>query len=206
MFERFTVQAREGVVRAQAEARLLRHHYIGTEHILLGLAHDDESVAAAVLSRIGADLAWLRERVRAIVGEGVPGAFDPDDAEALRSIGIDLDEVRRRMEERFGPGALDRPRRRRSGWWRRKWCEPGTSGHIPFTPRAKKALELSLREALRLGHSYIGTEHVLLGLIREGEGIAASLLREAHRGDLLRLRWMVVEELRRRPGHGDRPA
>jgi ATP-dependent Clp protease ATP-binding subunit ClpA len=205
MFERFTGQARAVVVQAQTEARLLRHHYIGTEHLLMGLAHGGENAAAAVLGRIGADLPWLRERVRAIVGVGAPGAFDPDDAEALRSIGIDLDEVRRRIEDRFGPGALDRPRRRRRGWGLKTRCEPGTTGHIPFTPRAKKVLELSLREALRLGHDYIGPEHVLLGLIREGEGIAASLLREAE-GGAGALRSMVMEELRRRPGHGDRPA
>jgi ATP-dependent Clp protease ATP-binding subunit ClpA len=206
MFERFTEQAREAVVRAQSEARLLRHHYIGTEHLLLGLAHEDEGPAVAVLTGIGADLVWIRERVRAIVGEGAPGTFDPDDAEALQSIGIDLDEVRRRAEETFGPGALDRPRRGRG---RRRFgtrCEPSASGHVPFTPRAKRALELSLREALRLGHDYIGSEHVLLGLVREGEGLAATLLREANRGDLFRLRSMVMEELRRRPGHGDRPA
>jgi ATP-dependent Clp protease ATP-binding subunit ClpA len=205
MFERFTEQAREVVVRAQSEARLLRHHYIGTEHLLLGLAHEESGVAVAALNRIGADRAWLRERVRAIVGEGAPGTFDPDDADALRLIGIDLDEVRRRAEETFGPGALDRPRRWRGRRWFGARCEPSASGHVPFTPRAKRALELSLREALRLGHDSIGAEHVLLGLIREGEGIAASLLREAE-GGTGRLRSMVIEELRRRPGHGDRPA
>src|SRR3978361_566242 len=121
MFERFTDRARRVVVLAQEEARMLNHNYIGTEHILLGLIHEGEGVAA----------------------------------KALESLGISLDAVRQQVEEIIGQGQQ----------------EP--SGHIPFTPRAKKVLELSLREALQLGHNYIGTEHILLALSREGGGVAA---------------------------------
>ncbi|GMA87749.1 hypothetical protein GCM10025868_29990 [Angustibacter aerolatus] len=124
MFERFTDRARRVVVLAQEEARMLNHNYIGTEHILLGLIHEGEGVAA----------------------------------KALESLGISLDAVREQVQEIIGQG------------------QQAPSGHIPFTPRAKKVLELSLREALRLGHNYIGTEHILLGLIREGEGVAAQVL------------------------------
>ena len=124
MFERFTDRARRVVVLAQEEARLLNHNYIGTEHILLGLIHEGEGVAA----------------------------------KALESLGISLEGVRGQVEELIGQGGSS------------------PSGHIPFTPRAKKVLELSLREALQLGHNYIGTEHILLGLIREGEGVAAQVL------------------------------
>ncbi|HEX2240555.1 MAG TPA: ATP-dependent Clp protease ATP-binding subunit [Actinomycetota bacterium] len=124
MFERFTDRARRVVVLAQEEARLLNHNYIGTEHILLGLIHEGEGVAA----------------------------------KALESLGISLEKVRQQVEEIIGAG------------------QSPPSGHIPFTPRAKKVLELSLREALQLGHNYIGTEHILLGLIREGEGVAAQVL------------------------------
>ena len=124
MFERFTDRARRVVVLAQEEARLLNHNYIGTEHILLGLIHEGEGVAA----------------------------------KALESLGISLEAVRSQVEEIIGQGGSS------------------PSGHIPFTPRAKKVLELSLREALQLGHNYIGTEHILLGLIREGEGVAAQVL------------------------------
>ncbi|MGO1406047.1 ATP-dependent Clp protease ATP-binding subunit [Agrococcus casei] len=124
MFERFTDRARRVIVLAQEEAKMLNHNYIGTEHILLGLIHEGEGVAA----------------------------------KALDQLGISLDAVRELVQEMIGSGAT-----------------PST-GHIPFTPRAKKVLELSLREALQLGHNYIGTEHILLGLIREGEGIAAKAL------------------------------
>jgi ATP-dependent Clp protease ATP-binding subunit ClpC len=125
MFERFTSRARRVVVLAQEEARMLNHDYIGTEHILLGLIHEGEGVAA----------------------------------KALKSLGISLDAVRQQVEEIIGQG------------------QQAPSGHIPFTPRAKKVLELSLREARRLGHNYIGTEHILLGLIHEGDGVGAQVLR-----------------------------
>ena len=142
MFERFTDRARRVVVLAQEEARLLNHNYIGTEHILLGLIHEGEGVAA----------------------------------KALESLGISLDAVRGQVEEIIGQGGS------------------APSGHIPFTPRAKKVLELSLREALQLGHNYIGTEHILLGLIREGEGVAAQVLVKLG-ADLSRVRQQVIQLL-----------
>ncbi|HEV2756993.1 MAG TPA: ATP-dependent Clp protease ATP-binding subunit [Actinomycetota bacterium] len=142
MFERFTDRARRVVVLAQEEARLLNHNYIGTEHILLGLIHEGEGVAA----------------------------------KALESLGISLDKVRQQVEEIIGAG------------------QSPPSGHIPFTPRAKKVLELSLREALQLGHNYIGTEHILLGLIREGEGVAAQVLVKLG-ADLNKVRQQVIQLL-----------
>ncbi|MDN5558731.1 MAG: ATP-dependent Clp protease ATP-binding subunit [Ruaniaceae bacterium] len=125
MFERFTDRARRVVVLAQEEARMLNHNYIGTEHLLLGLIHEGEGVAA----------------------------------KALESLGISQDAVRTQVIEIIGEGQ-----------------QAPQGQHIPFTPRAKKVLELCLREALQLGHNYIGTEHILLGLIREGEGVAAQVL------------------------------
>ena len=142
MFERFTDRARRVVVLAQEEARLLNHAYIGTEHILLGLIHEGEGVAA----------------------------------KALESMSISLEAVRNQVEEIIGQGGSS------------------PSGHIPFTPRAKKVLELSLREALQLGHNYIGTEHILLGLIREGEGVAAQVLVKLG-ADLSRVRQQVIQLL-----------
>src|SRR5919107_1686049 len=142
MFERFTDRARRVVVLAQEEARMLSHNYIGTEHILLGLIHEGEGVAA----------------------------------KALESLDISLEAVRAQVEEIIGQG------------------QQAPSGHIPFTPRAKKVLELSLREALQLGHSYIGTEHILLGLIREGEGVAAQVLQKLG-ADLNRVRQQVIQLL-----------
>ncbi len=193
MFERFTQPARESVVHAQVEARSLRHGYIGTEHLLLGLLHEESSAGARALARIGMDLETARADVLRVVGEG-PYEGHEKDAEALRAIGIDVEEVRRRVEEAFGPGALDRRVRRRWGTRRRGRCDP-VAGHVPFTPRAKKVLELSLREAVGLGHRYIGTEHILLGLLREGEGIAATLIEErSGHGDVRKL---VIEEVAR---------
>ena len=142
MFERFTDRARRVVVLAQEEARMLNHNYIGTEHILLGLIHEGEGVAA----------------------------------KGLESLGISLEAVRSQVEEIIGQG------------------QQAPSGHIPFTPRAKKVLELSLREALQLGHNYIGTEHILLGLIREGEGVAAQVLVKLG-ADLNRVRQQVIQLL-----------
>ncbi|HEV2068687.1 MAG TPA: ATP-dependent Clp protease ATP-binding subunit, partial [Acidimicrobiales bacterium] len=149
MFERFTDRARRVVVLAQEEARLLNHNYIGTEHILLGLIHEGEGVAA----------------------------------KALESLGISLEAVRSQVEEIIGQGGSS------------------PSGHIPFTPRAKKVLELSLREALQLGHNYIGTEHILLGLIREGEGVAAQVLVKLG-ADLSRVRQQVIQLLSGYSGAG----
>jgi ATP-dependent Clp protease ATP-binding subunit ClpC len=142
MFERFTDRARRVVVLAQEEARMLSHNYIGTEHILLGLIHEGDGIAA----------------------------------KALESLGISLEGVRAQVEEIIGQG------------------QQAPSGHIPFTPRAKKVLELSLREALQLGHNYIGTEHILLGLIREGEGVAAQVLQKLG-ADLNRVRQQVIQLL-----------
>jgi len=146
MFERFTDRARRVVVLAQEEARMLNHNYIGTEHILLGLIHEGEGVAA----------------------------------KALESLGISLDAVRQQVEEIIGQG------------------QQAPSGHIPFTPRAKKVLELSRREAEQLGHSYIGTEHILLGLLREGDGVAAQVLVKLG-ADLNRVRQMVIQWLHGHP-------
>jgi ATP-dependent Clp protease ATP-binding subunit ClpC len=142
MFERFTDRSRRVVVLAQEEARLLNHNYIGTEHLLLGLVHDGEGVAA----------------------------------KALESLGISLEAVRAQVEQIIGQG------------------QSAPSGHIPFTPRAKKVLELSLRESKQLGHDYIGTEHILLGLIREGEGVAAQVLVNLG-GGLSRVRQQVIQLL-----------
>ena len=127
MFERFTDRARRVVVLAQEEAKMLNHNYIGTEHILLGLIHEGEGVAA----------------------------------KALESLGISLDAVREQVQDIIGQG------------------QQQPTGHIPFTPRAKKVLELSLREALRLKHNHIASEHLMLGLLREGNGLAAQILAEA---------------------------
>lgn len=179
MFERFTHSSREVVVQAQAEARSLRHDYIGTEHLLLGLLRVTDGLAARVLMDLGVDRADIHKAIVDRVGAGPIGQ---PDAAALDSIGIDLDAVRRRVEEAFGPDALERTRtararaEKRLGLRGRRHRRPCTQGHIPFTPRAKKTLELSLREALALGHRYIGTEHILLGVLREGQGMAALLL------------------------------
>jgi ATP-dependent Clp protease ATP-binding subunit ClpA len=177
MFEHFTDRARGTVVLAQEEARGLHHNYIGTEHLLLGLLRERTSVGRKALDRLGVRLDDVRSEVVRVVGERPPAALGDRDAEALRAIGIDLDEVRRRVEARFGEGALERtaPSRRRP---RRRRCAPSAGGRVPFTPRAKKVLQLALRESKALHHGYIGTEHILLGLVREREGLAAEMLAE----------------------------
>src|SRR5688572_11604006 len=142
MFERFTDRARRVVVLAQEEARLLNHNYIGTEHLLLGLIHEGEGLAA----------------------------------KALEQLGVTLDQVRSQVEDMIGVGTAT------------------PQGHIPFTPRAKKVLELSLREALQLGHNYIGTEHILLGLLREGEGVAAQVLLKVGL-DMQKIRQTVLQAM-----------
>jgi ATP-dependent Clp protease ATP-binding subunit ClpA len=191
MFERFTDRAKQVVVLAQSEARSLRHGYIGTEHLLLGILGESTGIGARTLARFEVTLEATRSDVVRIIGRG-SGAAEERDAEALRAIGIDLGEVRRRVEEAFGPGALDRPQEISGRCGPIPRLLPG--GHIPFTPRAKKVLELSLREALALGHKYIGTEHILLGLVREGEGVGAKILHD--RGVSGRLvRRAVTEEL-----------
>ena len=169
MFERFTSGSRAVVQLAQQEARALGHGYVGTEHLLLGLLAEGEGVAAHVLGDAGLTAGAVRAHLERLVGD--PLLTGPD-AEALRAIGIEVAEVRARVEESFGPGALERARFR-------KCRQRPVSGHVPFSPRSKKVLELSLREAIRLHHNYIGTEHILLGLLREGEGLAARILAEA---------------------------
>jgi ATP-dependent Clp protease ATP-binding subunit ClpA len=149
MFERFTDRARRVVVLAQEEARMLNHNYIGTEHLLLGLIHEGQGVAAQALEAMGISLEAVREQVERIIGQGK---------------------------------------------------EPA-SGHIPFTPRAKRVLELSLRESGQLGHDYVGTEHILLALIREGQGVAAQVL-VALGADLNRVRQQVIKLLQGHPGEG----
>jgi ATP-dependent Clp protease ATP-binding subunit ClpC len=151
MFERYTDRARRVVVLAQEEARMLNHNYIGTEHILLGLIHEGEGVAA----------------------------------KALQTLRISPEAVRQQVEEIVGRG------------------QRAPSGHIPFTPRVSKVLELSQREAAQLGHNYIGTEHILLGLIREGEGVAAQVLVRLG-ADLNRVRQQVIQLLH--GGRGKQPA
>jgi ATP-dependent Clp protease ATP-binding subunit ClpA len=140
MFERFTDRARRVVVLAQEEARMLNHGYIGTEHLLLGLVHEGEGLAAKALETMDISLEKVRHEVEALIGEG-----------------------------KEPPG-----------------------GHIPFTPRAKKVLELSLKESNQLGHNYIGTEHILLGVIREGHGVAAQVLVKLG-ADLKRMRQQVLQ-------------
>jgi Clp amino terminal domain, pathogenicity island component/UvrB/uvrC motif len=150
MLERFTDRARRVVALAEEEARRLDHNYIGTEHILLGLIHEGDGVAAQVLESLGISLDAVRQQVVEIIGQGqqVP------------------DEV------------------------------------IPFTPRSKKVLELSLRESQQLGHNHIGTEHILLGLIREGDGVAAQVLVKLG-ADLNRVRQRVIQLIaaQQQPGH-----
>lgn len=166
MFKRFTSGARSVVELAQSEARALGHGYIGTEHLLLGLLGEEHGIAARALRATGLTVDAVRDEVRRLVSGSL---ISEPDAEALRSIGIDVERVRARVEESFGPGALERARF--------GGCRRGASrGYVPFSCRSKKALELSLREALHLGHSYIGTEHVLLGLLREGQGLAMQIL------------------------------
>lgn len=181
MFQRFTQHASQAVRLAQQEARALGHNYLGTEHLLLGLLTEGAGLAARVLADLGIH-PETSETTSEVIGFG---PLTEPDQEALRSIGIDLEVVRRKIEEAFGPGALERTwpakaarRVPRLGWLiGRRTCRKSTPpGYVPFTPRAKKVLELSLEEALQLGHNYIGTEHILLGLLAEGEGVAAELL------------------------------
>ncbi|MGI9017863.1 MAG: Clp protease N-terminal domain-containing protein [Euzebya sp.] len=163
MFERFTADARQVVIAAQEQARSLRHPVVGTEHLLLGLLDDPTTVAGQYLR--GCDLE-LDQTIRDI---GRLIDCDPDSeaqAAALETIGIDLDRVRSAVEAAFGEGALERSAR--GGRPARR--------HTRFSPRAKSVLELSLREALRLKDGHIGPEHVLLGLLREGNGVACMIL------------------------------
>lgn len=180
MFERFTAAAREVVVAAQEEARALHHDHLGTEHLLLGLLRSPtDTVAAQVLGEQEITANAARRRILQIVGP-----CEELDAAALASIGIDLDAVRRSVEETFGPGALDRT------------AKPCRDGHIPLTPRSKKVLELSLREAQHLKHDYLGAEHLLLGLLQEGKGLAVEVLTDLG-ADLPRMRAAVMTRIQR---------
>lgn len=163
MFERFTSNARSAVVLAQEQARTMRHDHIGAEHLLLGVMTMPDTVGARVLGRLGVDINAVRPQVEGLAWQ---------DAEALRALGIDMDEVRRRAEETLGAGALDRPGppRTRIGSRRR------SRGTVPFHPSAKAALVQSLREAVHLSHDYIGTEHLLLGLLADEHGPARLVL------------------------------
>jgi ATP-dependent Clp protease ATP-binding subunit ClpA len=164
MFERFTDDAREAVTAAQTEAGILRHGWIGTEHVLLGVLATDGG-GARLLAGFGVDAAGVRDDVVRMVGRGE----DDIDPAALATLGIDLEAVRERVERAFGPGALSRRGRCRRG---------GVSTHVPFCRRAKKALELTLREATSLGERELRAEHLVLGLLREGDGVAARVLTE----------------------------
>jgi ATP-dependent Clp protease ATP-binding subunit ClpA len=186
MYERFTTQAREVVAGAQREALNLRHRYTGTEHLLLALLDSSSGIPHAVLSDAGIDNDEFRADIARILAT-VPGALGEGDAAALEAIGIDLDIVRAKIEEHFGPGALEpAPPMPRWGLLRRRQIACGVTGseyarteHRPFSPRAKKVLELALREALHLNHRHVGAEHILLGLLRQGEGLAAKILTDA---------------------------
>ncbi|MER6400007.1 Clp protease N-terminal domain-containing protein [Kitasatospora sp. NPDC001603] len=183
MFERFTDDARQVVGQAGREAAQLRHGQIGTEHLLLAVVAMPHDPSAAVLVEAGLDHAAVRRAVRRMLG----GA---DDAEALAAIGVDLDAVREAVESAFGEGALDAPAEgpesRRRGWFR----ADAKGGRVPFTPRAKKVLELSLRESLRLKSGRIGVGHLLLGVVREGEGLGARIIAD-HGLDFAALRRAV---------------
>jgi len=195
MLERFTKNARAVVVQAREEAIRLGHRYIGTEHLLLALLKPEGGTAYTVLSGAGLDRDRVRTEVRRMVGggEAVLGvaALGDEDAEALQAIGIDLPAVRAKIEEVFGPGALDFPGvPARRGLLHRRGKQPG---RVPFTARVKKVLELAVREAVRRGQRYIGTEHLLLGLLREGHGLASVLITEAGLSlDDLRARTLAV--------------
>jgi ATP-dependent Clp protease ATP-binding subunit ClpA len=199
MFERFTQAARAVVIQAQFEARDLQHEYVGTEHVLLALLEDEAGPIAAALRDHGIDQVCVRDEIIKRVGRGRPGIdplpeADGEDAAALKAIGIDLNAVRRAIEENFGPGALrlpGTPEPKRRGLLRRF----SGGGHTPFTSRAKKVLELSLREAIRLKHNFIAPEHLMLGIIREGDGLAALILTDAGT-DMTQLRTDLTRALK----------
>jgi ATP-dependent Clp protease ATP-binding subunit ClpA len=160
VFERFTAEARNVVVHAQQEARTLRHPFIGTEHLLLGMLTGG-GPAGELLAKQGLDADRLR---RQLIGSD-PTRQPAIDAEALAVLGIDLDQVRQAVEARFGPGALVSPPRRMP------------QGHLPFTRSAKKSLELALREAAAAGAGAINSAHLVLGITGCAEGTGVRLLR-----------------------------
>jgi ATP-dependent Clp protease ATP-binding subunit ClpC len=158
MFERFTDRAKQAVSLAQDEAITLGHDFIGTEHLLLGLARTSDGIARDVLGAHGVTPARARdETVRLLTEAGVDTSGGRPAVEALASIGIDVDEIRRRADEAFGPGKFRFPR-------------------PPFTPRAKRTLEYTLREAVGLGSATIGPEHLMLGVLHDDEGVGHRVL------------------------------
>jgi len=182
VLERFTKRARAVVELAREEFVALGHGHLGPEHLLLGLLREDGGVGGQLLRAHGLSAASVRADPRLQAGR-----FD---AERLAVLGIDLDEVRRRTEEAFGPGALDRRRPNRSG---------GLPGAVPWTPEAKRVLALSLHEATDLRHGYLGTEHLLLALVQADVPPVAGLL--AERGvTYAGIRAELAEELSRRAG------
>jgi ATP-dependent Clp protease ATP-binding subunit ClpA len=184
MFERFTKDARQVVVNAREQSRRLGQRHVGTEHLLLALI-ETESVTATLLKQVGLSGDGVRAAIEHLLGQSQ--ILTDADAEALRRIGIDIDAVRAKLEESFGPGALQpEAPPTRYGLFGRK-----LSGG-PFTPRSRKVLELALREAIRLKSDRIGTEHILLGLIREGAGLAAKIMVDAN-VDLGALRRTIEE-------------
>ena len=185
MFERFTDRARRAVVLAQDEARTLGHDFLGTEHLLLGLVVEGGGVAGRTLADAGLDAATVRSDIGEIVGTDRRAS----DTEVLRTIGIDLDEVLSAVSDTFG---ADRVSRAMTG---------GRRGAPAFVPRAKRVMALALREAKELGHNYIGTEHLLLAIIREGNGVAAQILVKRTAG-LAAVRDAVLTTLRAYPQSG----
>jgi ATP-dependent Clp protease ATP-binding subunit ClpA len=180
VFERFTGPARDVVSAAVREATQLDLHYLGTEHLLLGLLDQPANLACTVLHGVGLEREYVRSEVSRILGPGV-GGLSEHDALALQALGIDLHTIRSTVEEAFGDGVLDQPASRRR------------LRRIPFTRRAKKVLELSLREARSLRHDRLGPEHILLGLIDEGAGVAAQIM--ATKAPLPTLRQQVLTQL-----------
>lgn len=190
VFERFTTQARSVVTLAQQEARKLGRSNIGTQHLLLGILGAPDTMGTRALEALGIREGDMREDVRRLDRDR--SIFSDDDADALRSVGIDLDEVRRTVEQTFGSGALERGAMAGARSW---------AGHVPLTPGSKKALELALREAIHLGHQSIGTEHLLLGLVRD-DGCSAARILAARGADRERVRTAVLREI---AAGGDRP-
>jgi ATP-dependent Clp protease ATP-binding subunit ClpA len=171
MFERFTPDARQIVMGAQREAVELRHSIFGTEHLLLAML-DNPGTAGEVLHEAGLEAEAVRSEIVRLVGAVEP-LLSEEDAEALRTVGIDADAVLARIQESFGAQALLPPAKARRGWFGRR------HQRATFSPRARKVLELSLREAIRLQNKEIRSGHILLGLIRENGGLAAQIIAEA---------------------------
>jgi ATP-dependent Clp protease ATP-binding subunit ClpA len=187
MFERFTADARMVVVRTQEQARQFGHRWIGCEHLLLAIVMTEDATGA-VLRDAGITADRVRAEIRTMIGNGQDapspfGLFENIDREALATIGIDLDVVRGKVEAVFGPNALRPPRSAARRWWQRPRAglRPGQrqhNGHIPFTPQAKKCLEMSLREALVMRSGHIGVEHLALALLETKSTAAQHILSE----------------------------